>query len=52
MKTDENDSSNTSFQLKNIVPDMSGFFVDLFAGLGGLCYLIGTYLFYLSSAET
>jgi hypothetical protein len=30
---------------------MSGYFVDLFAGLGGLFYLIGTYFFYLSAVN-
>ena len=31
--------------LDGLCEDLSGFFVDLFAGLGGGCYAIGTYYF-------
>lgn len=33
------------FKLTNITEDFSGFVVDLCAGLGGLCYCIGTLIF-------
>lgn len=39
------DLSNCKFNLDNIKEDLPGFLVDVFAGLGGLSYAIGTYDF-------
>ena len=42
---DESNPENGAFKLQNIWWDFPGFNVDLYAGLGGLMYLIGTWLF-------
>ena len=42
---------NNGFSFDNIKQDTVGFCVDLFAGLGGLFYSIGTYLFKLVVTE-
>lgn len=39
------DDDEWKFRRTNILDDLSGFNVDIHAGLGGLCYAIGTYLF-------
>ena len=46
---DEN--SHFHFKFQNISADFSGFFVDLFAGMGGLIYAIGTYLFSIANDD-
>eukprot|EP00347_Sterkiella_histriomuscorum_P016938 403351276 len=40
-----NDLSDSTWRYSNVKDDLSGLYVDIFAGLGGLFYLIGTYLF-------
>lgn len=45
LKTNEKDPSDQRINIENINSDLKGFLVDLFAGLGGLFYTIGTYLF-------
>lgn len=41
----EKDLKDSSFRYSNVEGDLSGLFVDIFAGLGGLFYFYGTYLF-------
>jgi hypothetical protein len=43
--TNELNLYDKSFSLNNILVDFAGFNVDLFAGLGGLMYAVGTILF-------
>lgn len=43
---------NRTFALSNLSQDLSGVGVDLCAGLGGLAYMIGSYLFLPSMAVT
>lgn len=37
--------------LKNIREELSGFLVDLFAGVGGVFYLVGTWIFMQIEAQ-
>ena len=48
--SDENDPNDRSIKCSNITADFPGFMIDVWAGIGGLIYAIGTYIF--SLAET
>ena len=43
--TDYKNNNSTELKWENCKEDLLGFFVDLFAGLGGFCYMIGTVFF-------
>ncbi len=50
--TNQADPSDRTCSFKNLIPDTSGFFIDLFAGVGGFFYFIGTYYFKVALVKT
>ncbi len=48
-KTNVKDPEDLTMRWENIEPDMSGFQADLWEGIGGLGYFIGTWVYYFTA---